>query len=402
MKRTCGAAFLAATSLALLLAQEKKAVPEPAPIAVVVRVTSHGEFVGTLGRADFEVLDDGEPRDITALYLCRKSAVERHEGEKDFRPVLSRQFYVVFQITEFHPKFLEAFPYLTEKILGPGDMLEIQTPMDSYTLTARAWESKDRRAAADEMAALVRRDTVRGNTLYNGLLKDLKKFIRRISSANQMATDETDSDVSESGLEAMLAQYRVTLQKLDEVRPIDPDKLTAFARAARARSGRKHIVFVYQREYRPTLTSSTMNQLLSLYQDQPNVLGDVQELFQFYHRETLVNRKMLSEAFADSGACLHFIFMNREPERVPGIVMREQSEDVFQAFSEIARATGGAADSSQNPAVSIKKALNEAEAYYLLYYTPSAGAGQGHFRTIQVRTRGGDYTVAHRAGYFPR
>ena len=402
MKKTLRAAFFAATGLALLFSQERASGPEREPVSVAVRVTSHGQFVGTLGRADFEVLDDNVPQDITALYLCRKTAVERYEGATDFRPVLSRQFYVVFQISEFHPKFLEAFPYLIDQVLEPGDLLEIQTPIKSYTLSAKAWKVKARRAVAEEMAALVRRDTVQGNTLYNGLLKDLKKFIRRIGAANQMATDETDSDVSEIGLEAMLAQYRMTLQKLDELRAVDPNKLITFARAAKAQPGRKHVLFVYQREFRPTITSSTMNQLMSLYQDQPNILGDVQELFQFYHRETLLNRKMLSEVFADSGACLHFIYMNREPERVPGIVMREQSEDIFQAFSEIARATGGGADSSQNPAVSIKQALNESEAYYLLYYTPPAGAGRGQFRTIQVRTKGGDYSVAHRAGYFSK
>jgi hypothetical protein len=402
MKASWSAAFLAMMGLALLVAQERGARPEREPVCVAVRVTSHRQFVGTLRRSDFEVLEDGVPQDIAALYLCRKSAVERREGEMDFRPVLSRRFLLVFQISEFHPKFLEAFPYLIETILAPGDSLEIQTAMKSYTLSAAAWEAKARRAVADEMAALVRRDTVQGNRLYDSLLKDLKKFIRRISAANQMATDETDSDVAEIGLEAMLAQYRMTLQRLDEIRAIDPHKLTAFARAAGARTGRTHILFVHQREFRPTITSSTMNQLMSLYQDQPNVLGDVQELFQFYHRETLSNRKVLREAFADSGACLHFIYMNREPERAPGIVMREQSEDIFQAFSEIAQATGGAADSSQDPAVSIKQALDESEGYYLLFYTPASGAGPSPFRTIQVRIRGGNYDVSHRAGYLSR
>jgi hypothetical protein len=96
--------------------------------------------------------------------------------------------------------------------------------------------------------------------------------------------------------------------------------------------------------------------MLSMYQDQPNVLGDLQDLFQFYRRELPLNMEGIKRAFADAGLCLNFIFMNKESQAVFGATMREQSEDVFRVFTAIAKATGGLSETAQNPAASFHAA----------------------------------------------
>lgn len=106
--------------------------------------------------------------------------------------------------------------------------------------------------------------------------------------------------------------------------------------------------------------------------------------------------------FVDAGISFHFIFMEKKSQRVFGGTMREQSADIYPGFTEIARATGGIAESSQNPAVSFNRAAAISEDYYLLSYTPSAYSPDGGFRTIAVRVKGGNYTVSNRLGYYAR
>ena len=39
------------------------------------------------------------------------------------------------------------------------------------------------------------------------------------------------------------------------------------------------------------------------------------------------------------------------------------------------------------------------ENYYLLFYSPKDYSPDGKFRKIEVKVRGGDFSVSHRAGY---
>ncbi|MCK4824485.1 VWA domain-containing protein, partial [bacterium] len=68
--------------------------------------------------------------------------------------------------------------------------------------------------------------------------------------------------------------------------------------------------------------------------------------------------------------------------------------------SQIAKATGGIIDSSQNPSYAFKNAAAISESYYLLYYSPKNYIKDGKFKTITVRTKNLDYKVTHRKGYY--
>lgn len=73
--------------------------------------------------------------------------------------------------------------------------------------------------------------------------------------------------------------------------------------------------------------------------------------------------------------------------------------NVFAAFSEVSKATGGLRESSADPASIFIKAVDASENYYLLYYTPNDYKSDGKFRNIRVKVKGKNYRVLHRAGY---
>jgi hypothetical protein len=136
------------------------------------------------------------------------------------------------------------------------------------------------------------------------------------------------------------------------------------------------------------------------YHDDYNILGQIQDLFQAYHRELTLNVDPLTRAFADAAVLFNFFFINKKPESVSGVYMREQSEDVFMVFSQVAEATGGVVDNSQNPASAFKSTSKATEFSYLLYYSPREYVRDGEFKTIEVRIKDRDYRVTHRKGYF--
>ena len=74
--------------------------------------------------------------------------------------------------------------------------------------------------------------------------------------------------------------------------------------------------------------------------------------------------------------------------------------DTFTPFFEMAKASGGLAESSANAAFLFQKAVDVSENYYLHYYSPKEYLGDGKFKTIKVHVKGKGYRVVHRLGYF--
>lgn len=370
-------------------------------IIVPVRVLEEGKFVDHLSVEDFELFEDGIPQEIQALYLVQNANVQRKEGPGEFSPLTSRHFYLLFQMSEYNPKLAEMIDYLFEQVLLPGDALVLQTPLKSYSLSPSALATKSKKTLAEEMNSLLKKDIKTGNTEYNSLLKDLKRIVGNISGTSPMANLEADSSAaSMSGLEFMLNRYRETVIKMEQQRLMDEKRILRFAYALKRVDGQKQVFLIYQREFRPEISPVVLNTLQSVYQDDPNIMGDLQDLFQFYTRDLSFNTELLKRAFADSSINFNFIFMNKDPDYVSGVVMREQSEDVFKAFSQVAHATGGYVDNSQNPAAGFKSAVENSSIYYLLYYSPKNYQKDNQFKNIKVTVKNPTYTVQHRLGYF--
>ncbi len=388
--------------LAVLVFLGLPARPQTAParVNVVVRVLDHGRFIGGLTRDDFELLEDGSPQKVAQLWEVDKNAVVRQEVESLAVPVTARKFYLLFQMYEWDPKMSEALRFFINNALLPGDSLDIQTPVRNYRLRPEALAAKPRDVIAKEMDGIVKKDIEQGNLLYKSIVRELRRFVQGIEGLNPAAGGDEQSDVSVSyfGLERNLSLYRDSLKELEAQQTLDQEKITGFARALKNEEGRKVVFFIYQQEFRPEISPTMLNMLIDNNQENQNILDSLHELFQVYHREISLDQKAIVEAYCDSSADLNFLFLTRTPERFGGITMREQSEDVFKIFSGVAAATGGIAESTQNPVAQIKDVIKTSESYYLLSYAPPA-AKPGVFRTIAVKVKNKDYDVLSRKGY---
>ncbi len=384
-----------------LFAQEKHEVLV-VYIEVPVRVMDGNLFVDTLTPQDFEIYEDGQLQDLKSFYLVKNTNLQKQEGASWSTPNTARRFFMLFQFLDYNPQLNDAIDYFFKNVLLPDDTLTVITPLKRYTLPREALKTKTKEQISKELQNLVRKDTKIGAGDYNSLLNDLKKIVRSISSQTSsapMTGMESDSG-SGFGLEFQLPRYKDTLQRLDEIRIVDQRKFLIFASQMKRMVGQKIVFFFYQREFRPEIDLRILNQLMSLYQDQPNIIGQVQDLFTMYNRATRMDVKQISQAFSDASVMFNFIFMNKEPQDIRGIKMHEQSEDVFDTFVQVADSSGGIIDNSQNPSDGFKLATNSCQEYYLLVYNPKNYQKDGKFKNITIIVKNKNYKVSYRKGYY--
>jgi VWFA-related protein len=370
-------------------------------IAVPARVYDGNKFVDDLKIEDFEIFEDGIPQKIEALYLTKKTHIIRAEEFKNFTPKVSRSFFLLFQLTEYEPKLAEAFDYLFKEVLLPEDKLVIMTPLKNYSMPKQALKTYSKEQLSKEMQSIIRKDTKIGSMQYRSIMQSLRRIVQAISG-DSMALDSESTGGEASSLDLLFPRYRQALQDMEKLRVVEEKWFLSFAQQLKRLEGQKNVFFFYQREFRPELSQRTIDGILSANQDRPNIQGEIQDLFQLYHRYSRLDTKRIKQAFSDSSMYFYFIFMNKKSQYISGVQMKEQSEDVFSTFKEVAEATGGLVDSSQDPAAGFKNAVAASEDCYLLYYSPKDYKKDGKFKNIEVRVKNKDYKITYRHGYFSK
>ncbi len=373
-------------------------------IEVPTRVFLKDQFVEDLTIQDFEIYENGIPQKIEALYLTSKKDILRQEELKNYSPQTSRNFYLLFQYTEYDPKLAKAIDFFFQNMILPGDSLLLMTPKKkNYYMSSEALKQKPRKTVSKDMLKILKKDIKISSSAYRSSMMSLKTLVKSISSQGGGPADlelSSEFESAASSLPQLLNRYRMNLVKLEELRIMDPKLFLQFAAKLKAIPGQKYVYFFYEREFRPEISQSALNVITSQHHADPGIMGDLQDLFQFYRRDEKIDVERLKNAFADAGVCLNFLFTSREVKSYPGIYMREQSEDYFKAFTEIAKATGGIVHSSQNPSAAFMKALDTTENYYLLYYSPTNYKADGSYKNIEVKVKNKDLKVTYRQGYY--
>lgn len=359
-----------------LRAQDLQHAVSVVNIEVPVRVFRGDDFVESLGLGDFEVFEDGKPQRIEAVYLIKKTGIEKkEEKEKAYAPDVSRHFFLVFELHEYMPRVGQATDLFFEQIIAPGDRLYVATPVKTYHFKEEAFTRLTRKRMAEQMRDLLKTDLILGNSEHRSMMKSL--------------TDIFAMDV-EPDLKHSL--YMSAARTLRDHKYIEEDRLRAFADLLKDMEGQKHVFLFYQKELIPILPGLDDFSIAELSKD---ISFDA----------TKVKR-----AFSDSSITVHFLFVTDKPGMHDNldvgrgnplrVELLDQSDNIFGAFRDVARATGGIADSSANPLASFRKAVTASENYYLVYYSPSDRRADGRFRRIEVRVKGRGLRVTHRDGYY--
>jgi hypothetical protein len=388
--------------------QELSHVTEVINVEVPVRVFDGDRFVDNLTLNDFEVYENGVLQKVEAVYLIKKTAVHRREEEKRFAPKTGRSFYLFFEVYEYLPKLYDSVSYFLNNVLNHEDSLVVVTPIKTYRLRKEALEAQSKEQIAKQLISIIRKDLLTGNFEYRSTLQDIADLARRISStlagsrsggiSSDILTGGTDYGGLE--LEELLMMYLASYQRLENLRSIDEKKLFDFAKYLKGKEGQKHVFLFYQREFFPQIDTKILLQAYDMLQDSPGVQQTLSDLNNFRTRKVMINTDQIKKAYADSSISINFLFITTLPENIPGITFKESSEDIFSPFLEMAKATGGFAESSSNPTSLMQRAAEASENYYLLYYSPKNYKSDGKFKEIKVVVKSKNYRISNRAGYF--
>ncbi len=415
--RSLAAALLGALA-ALAAAAEAQEIRHEASavnIEVPVRVFKAGRFVDGLTLADFEVLEDGRPQKIEAFYLVKKTIIERSEEPRAFAPRTARHFYLIFELGDYDARVLDALDYFVKSVLLPGDNLTLVTPLKTYRMKGELFGLVGRKNIYDQIAGLLRRDIGIGYSESREILAEMTDLARVIASdvrsrdavagtldatlVEPVMTVPVESAFNAASIEVQLMNYSTLLDRLANLRVVDQAKLLGFAEHLKNQAGQKGVFFFYQRELLPKIDPRIVDELAAKYSQRPEITQSLETIFGLEKRDLAVNVDLVTRAYADAAAAIHFLHITRPVERPEGIRMEERSEDIFAPFLEMARVTGGYAASTANVAEAMRTAVEASENYYLLYYTPAAYRPDGRFHDIAVRVRAQGATVSHRLGY---
>ncbi len=365
---------------ALLFSQELQYEAVAINIEVPIRVFKGDVFIDDLILEDFELYEEGVLQKIDAVYLIKKTTIEREESKlkeeearQRFAPKPSmRQFVLVFDVIDYSPRLGEVIDHFFQQVFQPNDKLAVVTPITTYQLKDEFFANKPIKEVSDELKEKLRRDVRTGNAEY-------KSIIRTIIRG-----------------EATYVDYL----RLKNLRRLEDQRLLDFAEYLKSIEGQKNVFLMYQRDTIPIPRTSTG----SIYVTSTDLYSAVDDL----GRDITFNVDRVKQAFSDSMISAHFIYITNteqyqqsvENQGAIQLAVGDWSMNTFGAFYEVAKATGGLVDSSANPAASFQKASDATENYYLLYYTPKDYKADGKFKEIEVKVKGKNYKVTHRAGYF--
>ena len=356
-------------------------------IEVPVRVFTRGKFVEELNIGDFEVYENGILQKIEALYLVKKTVIEREETELDkktarriYLPEVSRTFVLVFEMTDYFPQIEEALDYFLENVFLPDDSLYVVTPKKTYAFKEEFLEKTPREVIVSQLKTKLMKDIRLAS-------RELKSMVRELEWLANM-DDPTGNN---------LRAAKNILRQIKDYRYFDEKKLMDFKDRIKNIEGQKYVFLFYQKNIIPVPSNIGVPYDV----ERPPIPFSVDRV---------------KKAFSDSLITINFIFVTKtdqynldgyrmnpaeqrpDPSTV-GLQLIDQSEEIFGAFHEMADATGGISDSSANISASFERAAIASENYYLLYYTPKAYKSDGKFKSIKVRVKGKNYRITHRAGY---
>jgi len=383
-------------------------------VEIPVRVFKGEAFIDNLILDDFELYEDGKRQKVEAFYLVKKRIIERREETREFAPRTARHFFLFFEVGDYDANIVQALDYFVKTVLLPGDNLTIVTPMKTYRMKGELFGLVGREKTYAQVIGLLRRDILIGYSESRAILAEMTDLARVMASDIRVRDAVAEAGVValvdprtavpvdspyQGAFEEKLMHYGTLLERLASLRVVDEKKLLAFAGQLKDIEGQKGVFFFYQREFVPKIDPRLVDMLATKYSQRPDITQALDTIFGLEKREASLNVDSVTKAYADSSASIHFLHIARPAERIEGIRMEEQSEDIFGPFLEMARATGGYAASSANIAAAMKSAVAVSENYYLLYYTPADYRPDGRFRKVTVKVRNSAYRVSHRLGY---
>ena len=376
-------------------------------IEVPVTVLRDNKPVRNLGKANFEVYDNGQRRAIESFEAIDFTAPELTKKVSPLNPASRRNFLLLFDLSFSSPVSLgraqEAARNFVARSVGQRDLVGIATVdvdrgfrfLTSFTtdrnLLAAAIRDPRNFRALDPLQLAGTIASVMGD---EGMAGDFGT--REANARNPDPAAEMAADLRRAAQAADDHYRRARVQK-------QVDLLGSVARSMQKLAGRKHVVLLSE-GFDPKLVQGRGAGETAEQQEENTAVstGEVWKVDsdrRFGHSGTQRSIQIMAEEFRRADVVLHSVDI--QGVRVQNDIRSGQKVNSNEGLFLVSGATGGTVFRNTNDiAADFDSLLSQHDVVYVLgFHAPAAKAGQFHQLKVKLANVPGG-RVQHRGGYY--
>jgi hypothetical protein len=330
-----------------------------------------------LTKTDIKLMINGQPREILDLVEKEKSI--------SWTPDLGRSFVLSFHINEYNKKIADAVSYFTTEVLFYSDMLFIVTPLSVYRVTV----SRNKLKMIRNIEELVKKDCQDFNKKKIQAEKNLENMINNVRSALMnpyfiSVYIETINFLKLFPSEFMNFNHRYLLPDIGKYR-----KMNEFLGV---REGERWCIHFQQREMYSILFAAKQffRELRRLFAPRFFGKSPLTGYFSMFERELArldsYSARPLLDVILEGNINFNCIFFGSISERRTdeGQIAAPYLEDIFK---ETARASGGKAVETIDPAAGIRDIVRHRDHYYEAVFDFDGKIEDKHIKIILQNSR---------------
>lgn len=255
---------------------------------------------------------------------------------------MPRNFVLLFDILNYTRDVGDAVTFFYTQVLAPGDQLIIYTPARVYGFSKDTL-AKPKRELSEAMKEKLRGDTAACSSNYKTIFNEMKNQAGAIEGGQSTNADGL------SGIKNTLTMYRQAMENLRTLRQVNEPLLMKIVDMFKTQSGKNHLVMIYEAEFRPIPNRDTLSRLRAI----PEIAFIVAELFASDDQKSPLDARKFNELLREAKISLHFLYI--KPKDKSSIQdFKEHSADMYDVFSQIAKATGGIVETTASPEAALK------------------------------------------------
>lgn len=259
-----------------------------------------------------------------------------------------RNYMLVFEVIDYSAQLKEAVTYFFNNVLQPGDQLIVVTPAKFIGLSSQKLR-EPRNQLISGILGQLKKDVSIGSMKYRTTMEEMRQLVQGLSGSSTTAG---------LGTQDVLVNYSQLRTSLSVLRQDMEAKLTKYVDIFRRVKGENHLLMFFEKEFRPIPDKNTMDRL----RGSPSSSFKASEAFLEEQYKSGINLQRLIAGFKYAKVRFHFLYLQSKVTRSRrGIEYIENSGDVYDIFTRLAKATGGIKLTSSKTSAFIEQVEQVAE-----------------------------------------
>lgn len=258
---------------------------------------------------------------------------------------MPKNYVLFFEVLNYTRELGDAVTFFFDQVLAPDDQLIIYTPARVYGFSKNTL-AKPKRELSEAMKEKLRGDTAACSSNYKTIFNEMK------NQADAIEGGQTTSADGLIGIKNSLTMYRQDMENLRTLRKVNEPLLLKIVDMFKNQPGKNHMIMIYEAEFRPIPNKDTLSRLRGI----PEIAFIVAELFASDDQKSPLDAPKFIDLLREAKISLHFLYI-KPKDKTSVQDFKEHSADMYDVFSQIAKATGGIVETTANPQAALKSLI---------------------------------------------